>query len=92
MEENSEVKFLEMLIKSIVENENDVKVEHGMDDRGIKLTVHVNDNDMGKIIGTGGKMAIAIRSIMHAYGGKYDKRIGVVIHEPNEGRGHHSRG
>ena len=94
MEENTEVKFLEMLVKNIVEKEEDVKVEHGTDERGIKLTVHVNDSDMGKIIGTGGKMAIAIRSLMHAYGGKHDKRIGVVIHEPNDargGEGHHDR-
>ena len=40
---------------------------------------------MGKIIGSQGKMANAIRTLMHAYGGQNNAKVSVVIEEPEGG-------
>ena len=53
---------------------------------GIELTLGVDQNDMGKVIGSQGRMATAIRTIMHAYGGQHEAKISVVIEEPEKGR------
>ena len=82
MDTKEEVNFLENIIKNVVDNPNDVKVIHEVDDKGIKLTVSVNRADMGKLIGSQGRMATAVRTLMHAYGGQHDQRISVIIEEP----------
>ncbi len=82
--ENKEANYLEMIVKNVVEKEDEVRVTQEQDSKGTKLTIFVAESDMGKIIGMGGKMAESIRSIMHAYGGKTDQKIGVVISEPGD--------
>ncbi len=78
--------FLEYIVKNIVSNPEEVKVEKETDDRGIKLTLNVSskDGDMGKIIGSQGRMATSIRTVMHAFGGKYDKKVSVIINDPTK--------
>ncbi len=82
--ENKETKYLEMIVKNIVEKEDEVRVTQELDEKGTKLTIFVAESDMGKVIGMGGKMAESIRAIMHAYGGKTNQKIGVVIDEPEK--------
>jgi predicted RNA-binding protein YlqC (UPF0109 family) len=47
----SDKEFLEMLIKALVDNPNDVQINRTVDEMGVLLTLSINQADMGKIIG-----------------------------------------
>lgn len=78
--------FLEFVIKSIVDNPNDVKVTRTIDEMGVLLNLKVNPEDMGKIIGRQGSTAKAIRTILRVIGTKHNARINLKIEEPEGGR------
>ena len=71
--------LLSFLASSLVDNPNGVKIEEREEERTIYYTLHVDEKDMGKIIGKQGKNAQAIRTLMKAAGSKTDKRIIVDI-------------
>ncbi|MAF20538.1 MAG: RNA-binding protein [Parcubacteria group bacterium] len=78
--------FLELVVKSIVGNPDDVKVVRTVDEMGVLLTLKVNPEDMGQIIGRQGSTARAIRSILRVIGVKNNARINLKIEEPEGGR------
>lgn len=78
--------FLELVVKSIVSNPDDVKVVRTVDEMGVLLTLKVNPEDMGQIIGREGSTARAIRSILRVIGVKNNARINLKIEEPEGGR------
>lgn len=86
--------FLEYLIKSLVDNPSDVRVDRKVDEMGVLLTLHVNSADMGQIIGRQGNTAKAIRSLLRVVGLKNNARVNLKIEEPEGGRGprHEGRG
>lgn len=75
-------KFLEFLIKSIVDSPDDVKVERKVDEMGVLLLLHVNPKDMGNVIGKQGQTAKAIRSLLRIVGIKNNARVNLKIEEP----------
>jgi len=75
-------KFIEELVKAIVDNPSDVKTERTIDERGVLIKLYVNPEDMGKIIGKEGKTAKAIRTLLRVYGAKTDARLNLKIVEP----------
>ncbi len=75
-------KFIEELVKAIVDNPADVKTERTIDERGVLIKLYVNPEDMGKIIGKEGKTAKAIRTLLRVYGAKNDARLNLKIVEP----------
>jgi uncharacterized protein len=79
--------FLEYVVKELVDNPNDVKVNRTVDQMGVLLTLDVHPNDMGKIIGRSGNTAKAIRTLLRVVGMKYDARVNLKINEPEGGRG-----
>ena len=83
-DDNGEIAYLIDLVKPIVDKPNEVKVDRTVDERGVKLTLTVDKDDMGKIIGSKGKNASAIRAIVHAFGGQRNSKISVVIEDPME--------
>ena len=82
--EKEESLFLESIVKKIVDVPDKVAVEREVDKQGVKLTLSVDPSDMGKVIGAQGRMATAIRTIMHAYGGQHEAKVSVIIEEPNK--------
>lgn len=82
-------KFLEYVVKSIVNHPEDVKVERTIDDRGVKLTLHINPDDMGYVIGREGQTARALRILLKIVGAKANARVSMVIYEPDEARREH---
>jgi predicted RNA-binding protein YlqC (UPF0109 family) len=60
--------LLEYLARELVDDPDAVKVEEAEDDRGVLLTLRVAQDDMGKVIGRGGRTARAIRIVMKAAG------------------------
>lgn len=73
--------LLEFLAGELVDNPDAVKVTEVTDDRGLLLQLHVDPDDMGKVIGRGGRTARAIRSIVRAAATRRDIRASVEIVE-----------
>ena len=74
--------FLEMIIKTIVNNPNDVKIERTVDEMGVLLTLRINPEDMGNVIGRQGQTAKAIRTLLKIVGAKNQARVNLKIVEP----------
>lgn len=74
--------FLEFVIKELADYPNDVKIARTVDEMGVLLTLSVNKDDMGKIIGRSGQTAKAIRTILRVVGMKNDARVNLKIEEP----------
>ena len=71
--------LLTYLATSLVDNPENITIEEKETDTAITFSVHVDEKDMGKIIGKQGKNAQAIRTIMKAAGSKSDKKVIVDI-------------
>ena len=84
--EKEEAQFLKGIVQKVVDNPDKVSVEQEVDKQGVKLTLSVDQSDMGKVIGSQGRMATAIRTIMHAYGGQNEAKVSVIIDEPERNR------
>lgn len=78
----ADVEFLEFVVKSLVDNPDEVKVERKVDERGVLLTLHVNQNDMGYIVGRGGTTAKAIRALLRIVGIRNNARVNLKVEEP----------
>jgi predicted RNA-binding protein YlqC (UPF0109 family) len=68
---------LEHLVRGIVDNPDDVRVTLVTTRRGRTLEVHVHPDDLGKVIGRGGRTATALRTVMAGIGGR-GVRVDVV--------------
>lgn len=79
--------FLEFVVKALVDNPDDVKITRVVDEMGVLLTLAVNKDDMGKVIGRSGATAKAIRTVLRVVGMKNDARVNLKIEEPEGGRG-----
>ena len=58
--------LLEFLAQELVDDPDAVRVTETKDDRGVVLTLSVDPNDMGKVIGRAGRTAKAIRTVVRA--------------------------
>jgi uncharacterized protein len=74
--------FLEYVVKSLVDHPDDVKTERKVDEMGVLITLSVNPEDMGQIIGRSGDTARSIRSLLRIVGSKNDARVNLKIEEP----------
>lgn len=81
-----DVQFLEYVVKALVNNPDDVKIKRTVDEMGVLMTLDVNPEDMGKIIGRSGNTAKAIRILLRVVGMKNNARINLKINEPAFGR------
>lgn len=75
-------KFLEYIVKELVDNPNDVKVTRTVDEMGVLLTLDLNPADMGKVIGRAGRTAKAVRTLLRVMGIKHNARVNMKINEP----------
>lgn len=78
----SDQQFLEFVVKALVDNPDDVKINRTVDEMGVLLTLSVHKDDMGKVIGRSGATAKAIRTILRVVGMKNDARVNLKIDEP----------
>jgi len=81
-EMHKDQEFLEYVVKSLVDNPEDVKVDRKVDEMGVLMTLEVNPVDMGKIIGRQGNTAKAIRTLLRVVGMKFNARVNLKINEP----------
>jgi len=75
-----------MLIKQIVNHPEDVTTERTVDERGVLITLHINQEDMGYVIGRQGQTARAVRTLLKIVGAKNNARVNLKIYEPEGSR------
>ena len=71
--------LLHTIVCSIADDVDNVRIEEVETDMGISFKVSVSKEDVGKLIGTKGRIAIAIRAITKAAGAKKGCRVLVNI-------------
>ena len=81
----SDQDFLEYIVKALVDHKEDVKIDRKVDEMGVLLSLKVNPEDMGQIIGRGGATARALRSLVRIVGLKNHARVNLKIEEPEGG-------
>lgn len=71
--------FIEYIVKSVVGNPDDVVVDRIIDEKGVLLTLTVNPEDLGRVIGKRGVTAQSLRTLLRALGTKNDARYNLKI-------------
>jgi predicted RNA-binding protein YlqC (UPF0109 family) len=71
--------LVEFLVRSLVDDPDAVEVEEFDEDGDLVLEVTVAEEDLGRVIGRGGRIANAIRTVARAVGARDDRRIIVDI-------------
>ena len=61
---------LEHLVKGIVDHPDDVRVRMVDSRRGQRLEIRVHPEDLGTVIGRGGRTAKALRQVITSIGGR----------------------
>ena len=69
---------LEHLVRGVVDHPDDVVVRDKQLRRGSVLEVRVHPDDLGKVIGRGGRTATAFRTVISALAGNGGTRIDFV--------------
>ena len=75
--------FLEQVVKALVDKPDKVEINRTVDEMGVLLTLKVDQEDMGKIIGRDGNTAKAIRTLLRVVGMKNNARVNLKINEPD---------
>lgn len=73
--------LVEVIAKSLVDHPEDVRVEEKQQDRQVTLKLHVDEDDMGKVIGRQGRIAKAMRTVVKAAATRENKKVSVDIIE-----------
>jgi uncharacterized protein len=79
--------FVEFVVKALVGNPDEVKVERTIDEKGVLLELTVAPDDLGRVIGKRGGTAQSIRTLLRALGTKNDARYNLKIVDSDGGSG-----
>jgi uncharacterized protein len=71
--------LLEFLTKALVEDPSAVEVEEFDEDGDLVYEISVADDDLGRVIGKGGRVANALRTVAKAAAVRLDRRVIVDI-------------
>jgi len=71
--------FLEFILKNILDDFENCKIERKVDEMGILFEILPPENEIGKVLGKSGKNIKALRAILGLYGVKNDQKIFVKI-------------
>lgn len=73
-------KLIKQIVMPLVVSPDDVSVKVlSEDDQIVHIQLLVNEQDLGRVIGKGGKIATAIRTIVYAGASKVGKRVHLDI-------------
>ena len=86
MDSEKDQEFVEYIVKALVDHPEDVKTERTVDEMGVLITLHLNPQDMGQVIGRQGQTAKSIRTLLRVVGAKRKARVNLKIHEPEGSR------
>lgn len=71
--------FIEFVVKTLVNNPDEVKVDREIDERGVLLSLTVAPEDVGRVIGKRGATAQSIRTLLRVLGTKNGARYNLKI-------------
>ena len=71
--------FVEYIVKTLVNNPEKVEVARKIDEKGVLLSLSVDPEDVGRVIGKRGATAQSIRTLLRALGTKNDARYNLKI-------------
>ena len=71
--------FVEYIVKTLVNNPDKVSVDRKIDEKGVLLSLSVDPEDVGRVIGKRGATAQSIRTLLRALGTKNDARYNLKI-------------
>ena len=71
--------FLEYIARSLVDNPDEVRVDMDEDGEEVSLVLHVEQADMGRVIGRDGRIANAIRSLLRVMGTRDGRHVELEI-------------
>ena len=71
--------FVEYIVKTLVNNPDKVSIDRTIDEKGVLLSLEVDPEDVGRIIGRRGATAQSIRTLLRALGTKNDARYNLKI-------------
>lgn len=77
--------FVEYIVKTLVNNPEKVAVERKIDEKGVLLSLTVDPEDVGRVIGKRGVTAQALRVLLRALGTKQDARYNLKIVNSDDG-------
>lgn len=77
--------FVEYIVKTLVNNPDKVAVDRKIDEKGVLLSLTVDPEDVGRVIGKRGMTAQAIRVLLRALGTKQDARYNLKIVNDDDG-------
>jgi predicted RNA-binding protein YlqC (UPF0109 family) len=69
------VELVEYLARRLVDDPDAVRVEEGEREGAIILTLHVAQDDIGKVIGRQGRVARALRAVVRAGAARRRQRV-----------------
>ncbi len=71
--------LVEYIVKGLVDQPDQVVVTEKRQGGNVSLQLHVAPDDMGRVIGKGGKVANALRSLLRAMAAKENVRVTLDI-------------
>ena len=77
--------FIEYIVKTLVSNPDKVEVKRDIDEKGVLLSLIVDPEDLGRVIGRRGATAQSLRTLLRALGTKNDARYNLKIVNNDEG-------
>jgi predicted RNA-binding protein YlqC (UPF0109 family) len=67
------------MVKGLVDHPDDVRVEVTEDEQSVLYELFVHPDDVGKVIGKGGRIIKAVRTVVTSASARSGKRIAVEI-------------
>jgi len=74
--------FIEYVVRGIVNHPDDVTTDRTVDEMGVLITLKINPEDMGYVIGRQGQTARSLRTLLRIVGAKNNARVNLKIYEP----------
>ncbi len=81
-EKENAIEFVRYVLSQICEHTNDIRVESVDDDRGTLVTVHVKEEDMGRLIGKEGQTVSALRTLLTVLSARGGFRMNLKVADP----------
>jgi uncharacterized protein len=81
-EKYTDKEFIEYVVKMLVDKPEAVKVERKIDEMGVLISLDVDAQDMGMVIGRDGMTAKALRTLLRVIGARNNARVNLKINEP----------
>jgi uncharacterized protein len=78
--------FVEYVVKAMVDHPEEVSSDRTVDEMGVLITLKVNQQDLGQVIGRQGQTAKSLRTLLRVVGAKNHARVNLKIYEPEGSR------